>query len=88
MWTPAAVYPVAGLRESTLDNETGVVANGEAPELLAERIQELLARPEFYARIRVAAWERAKTLHWSRILPIASDWLEEMARGGAKAPGS
>ena len=88
MGTPAAVYPVVGLRESTLDNETGVVANGEAPELLAERIQELLARPEFYARIRVAAWERAKTLHWSRILPIASDWLEEMARGGAKAPGS
>jgi glycosyltransferase involved in cell wall biosynthesis len=85
MGTPAAVYPVAGLRESTLDNETGVVAKGETPEFLAERIKELLAQPEFYAKIRVAAWERAKSFHWNRILPIASDWLEEMARGGAKA---
>jgi glycosyltransferase involved in cell wall biosynthesis len=85
MGTPAAVYPVAGLRESTLDNETGVVAKGETPELLAERIKELLAQPEFYAKIRTAAWERAKIFHWNRILPIASDWLEEMARGGAKA---
>ena len=86
MGTPAAVYPVPGLRESTLDNETGVVAKGETPELLAERIEELIRRPEFYQKLRVAAWERAKTFHWSRILPIASDWLEEMARGGAKSP--
>ena len=86
MGTPAAVYPVAGLRESTLDNETGVVAKGETPELLAARIEELIARPEFYQKLRVAAWERAKTFHWSKILPIAADWLEEMARGGAKAP--
>ena len=84
MGTPAAVYPVPGLRESTLDNETGVVAKGETPELLAERINELISRPEFYQTLRVAAWERAKTFHWTRILPIASDWLEEMARGGAK----
>ena len=83
MGTPAAVYPVAGLRESTLDNETGVVAKGETPELLAARVEELIARPEFYQKLRVAAWERAKAFHWSKILPIAADWLEEMARGGA-----
>jgi glycosyltransferase involved in cell wall biosynthesis len=83
MGTPAAVYPVAGLRESTLDNETGVVARGETPELLAQRIVELLQKPGEYARLRQNAWERAKTFHWSKILPPACDWLEEMARGGA-----
>lgn len=79
MGTPAAVYPVAGLIESTLDNETGVVARGETPELLAERISELLQSGS-YERLRSNAWERAKTFHWSKILPPACDWLEEMAR--------
>lgn len=80
MGTPAAVYPVAGLRESTLDNVTGIVARGETPALLAGRILELLANPAAYGKMRHAAWERAKTFHWSKILPIACDWLEEMAR--------
>jgi glycosyltransferase involved in cell wall biosynthesis len=80
MGTPAAVYPVEGLRESTLDNETGVVARGETPELLADRINDLLRAPAFYDKLRVNAWERAKSFHWSRILPPACDWLEEMAR--------
>ena len=79
MGTPAAVYPVAGLIESTLDNETGVVARGETPALLAERISELLTKPEFYHKLRTNAWNRAKTFHWSKILPPACDWLEEMA---------
>lgn len=81
MGTPAAVYPVAGLKESTLDNETGVVARGETPELLADRIQQLMKEDGSYQKLRVAAWERAKSFHWSRILPIACDWLEERARG-------
>jgi hypothetical protein len=34
--------------------------------------------------MRVNAWNRAKTFHWSKILPEASDWLEEMARSGWK----
>ncbi len=84
MGTPAAVYPVAGLIESTLDNETGVVARGETPELLANRIEELLRAPDFYEKLRVNAWNRAKTFHWSKILPPACDWLEEMAKRKSK----
>ncbi len=79
MGTPAAVYPVAGLRESTLDNETGVVSHIEAPESLAQRIYELISSPESYEKFRIAAWERAKTFHWSKILPPACDWLEQRA---------
>lgn len=83
--TPAAVYPVAGLRESTLDNETGVVAKGETPELLAARVKELIDQPGQYNRLRTAAWERAKTFHWDQILPGACDWLEAMASKPIKA---
>jgi glycosyltransferase involved in cell wall biosynthesis len=81
MGTPAAVYPVAGLIESTLHDHTGLVARAETPEALAESMLSLLRAPQPYDRYRVAAWERAKTFHWSRILPPACDWLEAMARG-------
>ena len=81
MGTPAAVYPVAGLRESTLDNRTGLVARAETPESLAVRIEECLRQPGQYEELRRNAWERAKRFHWSVILPNACDWLEAHARG-------
>jgi glycosyltransferase involved in cell wall biosynthesis len=81
MGTPAAVYPVAGLRESTLDNRTGLVSADETPGALAGRIGDLLNAPELYQELRLKAWERAKRFHWSQILPGACDWLEAHARG-------
>ena len=80
MGTPAAVYPVAGLVESTLHDETGLVAEAETPEALATVLQASLAAPERYQHYRRQAWERAKTYHWSQVLPKARDWLEAQAR--------
>ena len=65
--------------ESTLDNETGVVSQEETPASLAVRIHGLLRAPGVYPELRQRAWERGQTFHWSRILPGACDWLEEMA---------
>ncbi|NOS72693.1 MAG: glycosyltransferase family 4 protein [Verrucomicrobia bacterium] len=84
--TPAAVYPVAGLRESTLHDKTGLVASRETPEALADQIIGLIGDDARYQRYRVAAWERAKTMHWSFILPKACDWFEARARGEKAAP--
>lgn len=84
--TPAVVYPVPGLIESTLHDQTGMVVSSETPEALADAIAALLREPERYQRYREAAWERAKTFHWSRVLPVACDWLEAMARGEAFVP--
>jgi glycosyltransferase involved in cell wall biosynthesis len=81
MGTPAAVYPVAGLRESTLDNRTGLVAANESPAALAQRLMEILGNDAMYQTLRRNAWERAKRFHWSAILPKACDWLEAHARG-------
>ncbi len=80
MGTPAAVYPVAGLDESTIHGETGLVAARETPESLAEALAEIVRQPERFAPLREKAWERAQTFHWSRVLPAACDWLEEQAR--------
>jgi glycosyltransferase involved in cell wall biosynthesis len=78
--TPAVVYPVPGLVDSTLHNETGIVVSGESPAALADGVMELLRDPAKYERLRVAAWERSKTLQWDQVLPPACDWLEEQAR--------
>jgi glycosyltransferase involved in cell wall biosynthesis len=81
MGTPSVVYPVAGLRESTLDNRTGLLGKNETPEALADRLVETLKNPARYENLRHNAWERAKRFHWSIILPKACDWLEAHARG-------
>ncbi len=80
MGTPAVVYPVAGLIESTLHEKTGLVAAAETPEALAASITALLQKPDRYQSYRKQAWERAKTFHWDQVLPRACAWLEEQAR--------
>lgn len=80
MGTPAVVYPVAGLIESTLDDQTGMVTAEERPEAVAEALAGLARDPDRYERYRRAAWERAKSFHWSQVLPPACDFLEAQAR--------
>jgi glycosyltransferase involved in cell wall biosynthesis len=79
MGTPAIVYPVAGLTESTLHGETGLVVPTETPEALAQGVIDLLSAPEQYQFFRHKAWERAKTFHWNHVLPPACAWLEQQA---------
>lgn len=80
MGTPAVVYPVEGLIESTVHEVTGLVSQEQTPESLSQSLVSLLNRPDRYQEFRRAAWERAKTFHWSQVLPRACDWLEAMAR--------
>lgn len=84
--TPAVVYPVAGLRESTLHDQTGLVAPQETPAALADCLARLLGDDARYQRYRRGAWERAQTMHWDRILPAACDWFEARARGETAGP--
>jgi len=89
MGTPGAVYPVAGLIESTLQDETGLISESETPESLAAALAAILPTPEKYRRFRVQAWTRARMLHWDNVLPGACDWLEERGgkTGGPKMAG-
>ncbi len=78
--TPAVVYPVGGLVDSTVHGQTGIVTSQETPESLAEEVLALSHKPAEYDRLRVNAWERAKTFVWPKVLPPACDWLERQAR--------
>ncbi len=80
MGTPAVVYPVDGLVDATLHDQTGIVTRAESPESVADGIQELLRTPEKYPRFRTNAVERTKSFHWSKVLPSACDRLERWAR--------
>ncbi len=79
MGTPAAVYPVRGLVDSTLKNETGLISEIETPESLASEIASILDSPEVYQNFRKQAWLRAASFHWREVLPKAVDWLESQA---------
>jgi glycosyltransferase involved in cell wall biosynthesis len=79
MGTPAVVYPVGGLVDSTLHGETGLVTHEETPASLANAIWEMEQAPEKYTRLRVNAWNRSKKLQWNEVLRPACDWLESLA---------
>jgi glycosyltransferase involved in cell wall biosynthesis len=81
MGTPAVVYPVGGLVDSTLHDETGIVSLAETPKSLADCLVQLIQSPQNYERLRINAWERAKKLQWQIVRPAVCDWLESKARG-------
>jgi glycosyltransferase involved in cell wall biosynthesis len=83
MGTPAIVYPVGGLVDSTVSGETGIVTAAETPESVADALATLLKTPAEYDRYRRNAWERSKTFLWDRVLPRACEWLEARARGSS-----
>ena len=78
--TPAVVYPVGGLVDSTLDGQTGIVTREETPESLAAGVMAMLDKSAEYDRLRVNAWERSKSFAWQKVLPPACEWLEQQAR--------
>jgi glycosyltransferase involved in cell wall biosynthesis len=78
--TPAIVYPVGGLVDSTLNGQTGIVAREETPDSVADGMLAVLGKPAEYDRLRKNAWERSKSFAWPKVLPPACDWLEQQAR--------
>lgn len=82
MGTPAVVYPVDGLVDSTLHRETGCVAVDETPEALASAVEWLVGDSERYAAVRDAAWRRASEFRWERVIPGVCGFLEAQVLGG------
>ncbi|HEY6781595.1 MAG TPA: glycosyltransferase family 4 protein [Candidatus Dormibacteraeota bacterium] len=75
--TPSAALAVGGLRESIVDNETGVLAT--APAELASRVKDLLEDTELRERLGAAARERALTFTWERTAAITLGVVEKQA---------
>ncbi len=79
MGTPAVVYPVDGLVDSTVNGVTGKITRAETPQAIADECAALLQSPATYDVLRLNAWKRSAEFQWSRVLPIAAHWLETQA---------
>ena len=79
MGTPAVVYPVGGLVDSTLHGVTGCVSEKETPASLAAEVLRLINEPRRYDQLRQAAWQRSFDFRWETVLGPTCDWLENFA---------
>ena len=62
--TPAVVYDVPGLRDSTLNGKTGLVCSRNTPAEISRAVMLLQQNPALYTRLRAAAWSMARKLNW------------------------
>ena len=60
---PVVAYNVAGLRDSVIDGETGILTAID-PGAMAKAAIELLNDPERWASLSTLAWSRARTSTW------------------------
>ena len=79
MGTPAVVYPVDGLVDSTVHGVTGLVCEEETPDSLAKEVLRLAADPDKYDKLRQNAWSRSFKFRWEKVLPTTCNWLENVA---------
>jgi glycosyltransferase involved in cell wall biosynthesis len=77
--TPSAALAVGGLAESIVDGETGFLASDIRQ--LADRVRELVARPDLRESFGEAAQRRAATFTWDR---SASAFLDVLRRAAGR----
>ena len=59
--TPAISYDCDGLRDSVLNNQTGILVKSGAEQELGQAVNTLLSDPVEYLNIRQAAWQLSKS---------------------------
>lgn len=79
MGTPAVVYPVGGLVDSTVDRITGVICAHETPEAIARAVKWILEGEGRYAALRQEAWKWAQGFRWKVVIPPVMEFLESQA---------
>lgn len=76
--TPAVVYDVAGLRDSTKNNETGLVCEENTPQVLAGNIIKLLGNSSLYQRLQEGAYRWGKEFTWDKSAQKAIEIIEKL----------
>jgi len=70
-WARRRSFTRGRVGDSTVHNQTGIIAARETPQAIAGALAELVKASEKYDRLRVNAWERSKTFAWNKVLPPA-----------------
>lgn len=79
--TPVVGYEVPGTRDSVRHEVTGVLVPPHRPELLAEKIVELIGDKKRYKRLAMNALKWSKQFSWSKFTKQSLDLLENVALG-------
>jgi glycosyltransferase involved in cell wall biosynthesis len=74
--TPAVAYDVPGLRDSIVDNRTGVLTRS-SPAAVAEAVTQVLQSPVLYSQLRERAWQKWRELSWDRTAAAFEQALHE-----------
>lgn len=64
--TPAVVYNIDGLRDSVINNKTGLICSRNNPQNLAENIIKLMKNKNLYNIMKRKSWERSKEFSWDK----------------------
>jgi glycosyltransferase involved in cell wall biosynthesis len=80
--TPAVVYNVAGLRDSVLNNKTGVVIAKNNPEEMAKQAVLLLNDKKRYRRFQKNGINWAKSLSWEETTRQSMNLIKRLAKNG------
>jgi glycosyltransferase involved in cell wall biosynthesis len=75
--TPAVVYDVDGLRDSTIDGESGIIAKGNTPDALSDAIVNMLTNSVRYTEMQKTAWAMSQTVTFDR---SAHDFIQVLNR--------
>lgn len=84
--TPAVVYPVPGLRDSTQHEVTGLVCRRPSIDFLARETNRLLRDQDLYQRLRTNATAHARLLTWDRTAQQAREFLAQCLNGMGSTP--
>jgi glycosyltransferase involved in cell wall biosynthesis len=79
--TPAVASDSPGLRESVLNDKTGVLVPHNNPEALSIAFRRLSGDSNLVTRLGTAAREFAESLSWDRAAELTETHLLETARG-------
>ena len=78
---PGAVYPVPGLCDSTIHDQTGVISLDATPPSLADAIERLWRDEDLYRACRAGARAFASGLTWDRTVLAFEEALVSVVRG-------
>ena len=64
--TPAIVYNVDGLRDSVIDNQTGLICSTNTPQTLAENISKLFSDQILYDKLRQESYKFSQSINFEQ----------------------
>jgi glycosyltransferase involved in cell wall biosynthesis len=78
--TPAVVYNVGGLRDSVINDRTGIVVSSNSPDAMARSALQLTKDKDRYKKMQLNGLEWARSLDWEKSTKQSLELIKDVAR--------